>query len=259
MNKLRERIKNGEKLCGTLVSFTDPCLCELLAIVGFDYIWIDMEHTCISFKDALCHMNAAKSAGVPSIVRVPQDDLTYTKKVVDMGPDGIIFPMIRTAEEAKRIIETTLYPPLGTRGFGPLRALGYGAVDSMEYTSEKNLEMCRFMQIEHIDCIKELYEIVKIPYIDGFIFGPNDLSASVGEIGKVFDDNTMDLLKEAIGILRENGKYIGLAGGHSKDTLRRWSELDIDMLTAGSDWTMLFERATGVLGDMKNIFLNKGE
>lgn len=255
MNILKERIRKGEKLCGTLVSLTDPSLCELLAAVGFDYIWIDMEHTCISFTDALNHMNAAKSRGVASVVRVPQDDLTYTKKIVDMGPDGIIFPMVRTADEAKKLIEWTLYPPYGTRGFGPLRALGYGAVDANEYTEKKNLEMCRFIQIEHIDFVKNLREIVKIPHIDGFIFGPNDLSGSIGEIGRVFEDNTLKLLREAIEILRENGKYIGLAGGHSVQTLKNWSELDIDMMTAGSDWTMLYDRAVGALSDMKNIFL----
>ncbi len=253
MNKLKERITKGEKLCGTLVSLTDPSLCELLGYAGFDYIWIDMEHTCISCKDALCHLNAAKSVGTPAIVRVPQDDLTVTKKIVDMGPDGIIFPMIRSFEEAERIIGTTLYPPLGTRGFGPLRALGYGAVDSNEYTQKLNLEMCRFVQIEHFEFIDELEKIVEIPYIDGYIFGPNDLSGSIGEIGRVFDDNTIKLLEKAIKILRNHGKYIGLAGGHSISTLKKWSSLDIDMLTAGSDWTMLFDKARSVLGDMKSI------
>ena len=256
MNKLKERITKGEKLCGTLVSLTDPCLCELLGKVGYDYIWIDMEHTCISCKDALCHLNAAKSAGTSAIIRVPQDDLTVTKKIVDMGPDGIVFPMLRSFEETKRIIETTLYPPLGTRGFGPLRALGYGSIAADEYTSRTNLEMCRFVQIEHVDFINELEKIVTLPYIDGFIFGPNDLSGSIGEIGRVFDDNTMTLLRRAVKILRDNGKYIGLAGGHNPETLKKWTrELDIDMLTAGSDWTFLFDQGRRTLGDMRKIHL----
>ena len=257
MNILKQKILEGKKLCGTLVSLTDPALSEILANAGYDYIWIDMEHTAISFKDALCHMNAARAYGVPSIVRVPQDDLTFTKKVVDMGPEGIIFPMLRTAEQAKRLIDMTLFPPLGTRGFGPLRAIRYGADDSKKFTAEGSLDMCRFMQIEHIDCVENLREIVKIPYIDGFIFGPNDLSGSIGEIGRVFDKNTMDLLKKSIEILRENGKYIGLAGGFTRDTLEKWSELDLDMMTLGSDWTFLYDRAVSAMKDAREIFLNK--
>lgn len=105
-----------------------------------------------------------------------------------MGPEGVIFPMVRSAEELKALLDMTLYPPHGTRGFGPIRAIGYGAMDAKEYVKKKSFDLCRFVQIEHIDMIDELEEIVKIPYIDGFIFGPNDLSGSLGEFlleGKV--------------------------------------------------------------------------
>ena len=114
MNKLKERIKKGERLCGAIVSLTDPCLCEIFGNVGFDYIWIDMEHTYTSYKEVLCHLNAARSTGTPAIIRVPQNDLTATKKILEMDPDGIIFPMVRTAEEAKALIDMTLYPPRGS-------------------------------------------------------------------------------------------------------------------------------------------------
>jgi 2-keto-3-deoxy-L-rhamnonate aldolase RhmA len=85
MNELKERIKRGEKLSGAIVSLTDPCLCEIFGNVGFDYIWIDMEHTYTSYKEVLCHLNAARSTGTPAIVRVPHNDLTATKKVLEMA------------------------------------------------------------------------------------------------------------------------------------------------------------------------------
>ena len=160
MNILREKIKNGEKTCGTLVSLTDPALCEIMGVVGYDYIWIDMEHTYMSYKEVLCHLNAARSAGAASVVRLPQNDLTVTKKILEMGPEGIIFPMMRTPEEVREMIGATLYPPLGTRGFGPMRAIRYGETDCKKYTDEESLELCLFMQIEHIDCVENLEEIV---------------------------------------------------------------------------------------------------
>ena len=76
---------------------------------------------------------SGKSTGTPVIVRAPQDDLTATKKIIEMGVDGIIFPMVRTAEEANRVIASTLYPPYGDRGFGPMGAIDYG----MEYSYSK--------------------------------------------------------------------------------------------------------------------------
>ena len=148
MNSLRLKLNSGEKISGTLVSLTDPCLCEIMGNVGYDCVWIDMEHTYMSYKDVLCHLNAAKSAGISSVVRLPQNDLTATKKILEMAPDGVIFPMVTSAEELETVIEMTLYPPLGNRGFGPMRAIGYGALDAKEYVDSKRLELCRFVQKE---------------------------------------------------------------------------------------------------------------
>ena len=257
MNKLRERIEQGEKLCGTIVCLSDPCLCEIFGNVGYDYIWIDTEHTYLSYKDVLNHLNAARSAGTPAIVRVPQNDLTATKKIMEMGPEGIIFPMARTADEVRELIAMTLYPPLGTRGFGPMRAIGYGAEDVNEYVHQKSLETCRFIQIEHIDCVESLDEIAQIPYVDGFIFGPNDLSASIGEIGRVFDEHTTTLLRRAIEILQKHKKYVGLAGGYADETIAHWSDMGIDMITAGGDWNFLYEQGKRTLDALHRIHLQK--
>ena len=78
MNALRSKIENGQKILGTLVSLTDPCLCEIMGNIGYDCVWIDTEHTYMSLKDVLCHLNAARSANIPSVVCLPQNDLTAT-------------------------------------------------------------------------------------------------------------------------------------------------------------------------------------
>ena len=92
--------------------------------------------------------------------------------------------------------------------------------------------------------LENLEEIVKIPYIDGFIFGPNDLSGSLGELGNVFGDKTMEQIRRALKIVKENGKYVGLATGDLRpETLRFWSELGIDMMTVGADWNFVFDAA----------------
>ena len=243
MNVLRQKINNHEKVCGSLVSLTDPCLCEILGNAGFDFIWIDTEHTYMSYKEVLCHLNAARSTGVGAVVRVPQNDLTFTKKILEMDVDGIIFPMVKTAEEAKELIEMTLYPPLGTRGFGPMRAIRYGADDAAQYTEKKSLDICRFIQIEHIDCVENLEEIVKIPYIDGFIFGPNDLSLSEGGLGEKTKKQTEENMKKAIEILQKHGKYIGISVGHEKEVVKYWSQFSVDMFVAGADWTFVYSEA----------------
>lgn len=254
MNILREKLKNNEMILGTLVSLTDPCLCEIMGNIGYDCVWIDTEHTYMSHKEVLCHLNGARSANIPAVVRLPQNDLTATKKILEMGPDGIIFPMAKSYDEVKSLIEMTLYPPYGTRGFGPLRAIGYGAEDAKEYTEKKSFEMLRFVQIEHIGMIDDLEKIVNIPYIDGFILGPNDLSGSLNEFLNVFGDKTLTQIKRAVEIIKKHNKTIGLAGSMSEYDIKIWSELGLDMIFAGADWCFVYNQGKETLNTLKKYF-----
>jgi len=157
MNALKTKIKAGEKLIGTHVSLVDPSICEILGMMGFDYVWIDMEHTCIDFQTLNECLLAVRAVGGNAIVRIPQHDYTYLKKVLEMGPDGIVFPMIHSVEEAKADISHTLYPPYGERGFGPRSAISYGLSDVRKYIENESLDLCRFIQIEHVHAIEWLH------------------------------------------------------------------------------------------------------
>lgn len=251
MNALREKFKEKKKLSGTLVCLTGPCLCEMMGYIGYDCVWIDTEHTYMSYKEVLAHLNGAKAANIPAVIRLPQNDLTATKKILEMGPDGIIFPMAKSAEEINALIEMTLYPPHGTRGFGPMRAIRYGADDAKTYTAKDSLDLCRFVQIEHIDMIEDLDEILKNPYIDGFIFGPNDLSGSINDFLNVYGDATFSLIEKATEKVKKSGKIIGLAGGFRESDIAKWASLDLDILFSGGDWNFLFAQGKATLETMR--------
>ena len=257
MNRLREKVNHLEKSCGTIVCMSDPALCEILGNAGYDYIWIDMEHTHLSYRDVLTHISTCRAAGVSSLVRVPQNDLTATKKVLEMGPDGILFPMVRSAKEVKELIDMTLYPPHGTRGFGPMRAIGYGAESATEYTDCKSLELCRFVQIEHIDCVEHLEEIVNVPFLDGFIFGPNDLSGSLGMIGRVTDPAVTREVERAVEILKKHNKYFGFAVGYSQEIIRHWASFEPHTLTTGADWNFVYDLGVQNLNNLRRLHLKK--
>ena len=247
MNILRKQLENRAKIYGTLVSLTDPAICEIIGRAGFDSVWIDMEHTYMSYKDVLCHLNASASANISSLVRLPQNDPTATKKILEMGPDAILFPMVKSASEAKELIESTLYPPNGIRGFGPMRAIGYGAIDAKRYAECESLELCRFIQIESKELLAELDELVKIPYLDGCIFGPNDLSGSLGSFLDVNGEATVGAIRNAIEILHKNGLVAGLAGGADEKSIKLWCSLGIDMIYAGADWCFIYSMGNDVL------------
>ena len=104
--------------------------------------------------------------------------------------------------------------------------------------------MCKFIQIEHIDCVNNLAEIIKNDNVDGYIFGPNDLSGSINLLGRPFDKKVTEIMKDAISELRCNGKYIGIAsGGYKKEVLEHWSSFDIDILVVGADFDFIRDLA----------------
>ncbi len=240
MNNLKEKIKNRSKTIGTHINLRDVAVARIAGLAGYDFIWIDLEHSYLSLDDLFAHVLAIRSTGTPVIVRVPQDDLTYTKKVIEMGVDGIIFPMIRSAEQANKLIAATLYPPYGNRGFGPMGAVDFGFNDAREYTHDTVDHLCRFIQIEHVDAVNDLEEIIKNEYIDGYIFGPNDLSGSINEICDVFEKGTTELIKKTVSVLKKADKYIGLSTGDtSEKVFEYWRTMGIDMLSAASDFGIL--------------------
>ena len=201
-----------------------------------------MEHTYLSFENLQNLIIAAKAGGSQVIVRAPQDDLAFTKKILEMGVDGIIFPMVRSADEANRLISYTLYPPYGVRGFGPMNAIDFGFKDSGDYIATNHKTMCRFIQIEHIDAVNNLDEIIKNEYIDGYIVGACDLSGSMGVLGDIFSDEVTKTIKLVIDKLHKAGKYVGISTfDTSEQILRHWHSLGFDMISAGADFAYVRE------------------
>ena len=255
---LKERIKNKEKLIGMYVQLSDISIARIAALAGYDFVWVDTEHSYMSYETLLGHIMAIKAEGVPVIVRAPQNDLTATKKIVEMGVDGIIFPMIRSAKEANEAVSNVLYPPYGKRGFGPMNAINYGFSDVTDYVKNSVNNLSVFIQIEHKDAIDDLDEIVKNPYIDGYIFGPNDLSGSYGMLGDVFCEKITDIIKTTVEKLHKADKYVGIAsGGYSTEVIKHWSSFGVEMLSAGADFDFLRDGARNNRINLEKIHKNK--
>jgi 2-dehydro-3-deoxyglucarate aldolase/4-hydroxy-2-oxoheptanedioate aldolase len=254
VNVLKQKLQQRVSLAGTHVTMNDPCISELIGHLGFDFIWIDTEHTATDLQTLQMHLIAAKAAGVRSVVRVPHLDPSVTKRVLEMGPDGIVFPMVNTPEEADYLMKLCLFPPLGERGFGPLRALRYGLDDVNDYVNVASRELCRFIQIESETAVRNLPKLVQNPHIDGFIFGPNDLSGSIGELGNVYGERTSRLIDEGIAILQAAGKPFGVSTSSTdRDVLQYWSDKGMGIISAGVDHAHILQGARNVLQSLRDI------
>lgn len=180
---LKQKLKNNELTIGSWVTIGHPSVVEIMASAGFDWLVIDMEHTSIDLTMAQMLITTIQAKGMKALVRVSKNEEVIIKKVLDMGADGLVVPMVKNKAEALEAIDYAKYPPIGKRGVGLYRAQNYG-LSFNEYKKWVNDELVIIAQIEHIEAVKNIEEIIKTDGIDGIIIGPYDLSGSMGYPGE---------------------------------------------------------------------------
>ena len=251
---IKEKIASGMPLCGCHVHLSDIAVSEIMANIGYDMLWVDMEHTTLSCEQVHAHLLAARAAGTPVMVRVPVSDLTHTKRVLEMGPDAIVFPMVKDAEHAQELLSWTLYPPYGKRGCGPKGAVKYGLESEPYYYGEGHLKLCRFVQIEQKSAALDAERIAALPYLDGCILGMHDLSGSIGKLGDVFCEENIALAKQAIDAFKRRGKTVGVSTcATDPETLTRYRDMGVNLIFTGADFEYIRDGAMKTLGTVRNV------
>lgn len=230
-NRLFENLGKRVSL-GCIVTMSDLTVSELAGDCGMDFVWIDAEHAPHTIQDVQRHLIALRGTGCAGLVRVRADDPMLIKPYLDLAPDGIIVPMVNTPEQAEAAVAACRYPPLGMRGCGVRRAVRYGAEDFTEYVECSKKWPMVICQIEHVDAVKNLDRILKVPGIDSFCIGPCDLSGSMGILNQVDDPELNKVIDEIAMKVKRAGKPLGTAAGG----FPRWKERGVDWFAGVSDW-----------------------
>ena len=177
-----ERLASTKPLIGSLVSTSSTEAAEALSLCGFEWLFIDLEHSVVDMAAAqrIIQSVSPKTYGV---IRLPDNCPEHFKKALDTGCDGVVVPMIKSVSDAERAIGLAKYFPLGNRSVGLARAQGYG-LNFSDYLANANQAVALILQIEHIDAVERVTEILACPGVDAILIGPYDLSASMGLIGQ---------------------------------------------------------------------------
>ena len=254
MEKIKEKIKQNQPVIGTHISLSDTSITEMLGDMGNEFVWIDWEHSALDRQQIQAHLIAARASGMAAFVRIPWNDPVLAKPILEMGSDGIVFPMIRTAEEAKNAVAACTYPPKGIRGFGPRRANDYGMINNEDYLGQVESNFWRIMQIEHIEAVKNLDEILAVDGVDTIVVGPNDLSGSVGLLGQLRHPEILKLLDEIAEKCHKANKPFGTSIGYNRQTVEDWKRRGTSWIACGSDTGYIFEAGLNTLKSVKEIF-----
>ncbi|MFP4106522.1 MAG: HpcH/HpaI aldolase family protein, partial [Phycisphaerae bacterium] len=191
VRNVRKALRSGEVVVGSWINTASPIVAELLAGLGFDFLCVDAEHSAVNEPQAQMLFQAMR-AGNPdcaALVRLPGHDYQTIKRYMDAGADGVVAPLINTAEQAREVVSAVKYPPEGMRGVGFCRDNLYGANFDQAVGSANDRTLAA-VQIEHIEGVENIHEILDVPGVDAVFIGPYDLSASMG-IVKQFDHPDM--------------------------------------------------------------------
>ena len=248
--KFRERIRSGQVLLGTCVTFGDIAVTDALCDDA-DFLWIDMEHSALTLADVQAHIIATKGTDTAALVRVPWNDPVLIKPILDMDAAGVIVPMVRNAEEARRAVAACRYPLAGVRGWAPRRPSRYMRTVGPDACAEMDRTVLCIVQIEHIEAVNNLDEILAVPGLDGIAVGPADLAASMGHVGEPGHPAVVAEVKRIFNRARETDVFAGTSVGHDTGFVAQLIEWGAQWVAMGADFTFLVETMNRLSHDVR--------
>lgn len=243
-NAFLEKIHAGEAAIGTLLTIDSLEVAEILSIVGFDWLFLDMEHGNLSIPSVqqICQVVGDKC---PVLVRIPENNGIWIKKVLDIGVAGIIIPHVNSKSEVMNIIKHAKYPPIGRRSVGVGRAHEYGMKFS-EYVAQANDHTAIIIQIEDIAGVQNINEIFTVKGIDGVLIGPYDLSGSMNRLGEVTSPEVQAEINKIKSTCKDNNIPFGIFV-MSANAVQTELASGCSFVAVGTDSAMLWGRARQVL------------
>jgi 2-keto-3-deoxy-L-rhamnonate aldolase RhmA len=242
------RLRQKDYLLGTMLTVPAPEVAEMIAKCGFDWLFLDGEHAPLSILEWQRLMQAV-GGRCANILRVPSLSERDIKKALDIGADGIIVPMVNDAEQARKAVAWSKYPPRGRRGVGLARAQGYG-LDFAEYMASANENTALIIQAEHIDAVDNIEAIVQVEGIDAVFIGPYDLSASMGKMGEVDDPEVVAAIDRVTRACQQNNIALGYFGVDA-DSVRPYIDKGYNLICAGVDTGFVTAGASGIIESLK--------
>ena len=237
-------IESKKALIGPFVRITKPEVVEMLAMAGFDFGVLDLEHGgAANMNDVYPLLLAAENKGLKLMARIPGVNEMYIKWLLDLGIAGLQIPHIKTKEDAMKAVEYAKFKPVGERGLCRfVRAAEFSRISKEEYITKANDRSIIILQIEGTEGAKNIEEIASVPGVDIIFVGPYDLSQSMGLTGQIWHPDVAKEITRIITICKKKG----IATGVFTDTpegVKHWSELGVKYINYRIDTEMFFDFA----------------
>ena len=208
-NMIKRRLLDGSNIVPMWSQSGSATIVEAAVYAGWEFIMIDNEHGFAGLETTVHMIRAVESAGGDVALRVPWNDPVYLKRILDIGVQTLMIPMIANGEQAEAAVAASTYPTRGWRGnaHAVVRASGYGA--DPDYGKKANAELLLIAQIEQREALDNIEEIAAVDGIDMLFIGPNDLAGSMGNFEDLANPEVHRAVEEAEKRILASGKLLG--------------------------------------------------
>jgi 4-hydroxy-2-oxoheptanedioate aldolase len=246
-NTVKEKLARNEVVASMTVRLVRGIeIAQIAKTAGFDMLYVDMEHSSLSFETTGQICLAALSAGIAAMVRVASNTPENISRALDGGALGIIAPHVGSAEEARAIVKAAKFPPLGERGAaGALPQLQYHSLPAAQANAAINAATMVIVQFESAEAVDKADEIAAVEGVDMVLIGVNDMLASLGLAGEYEHPKVRDAYARTITACRKHGKHVGVGGLSARPKLAaEFIAMGARMVSTGTDIQFLLAAAT---------------
>jgi 4-hydroxy-2-oxoheptanedioate aldolase len=250
INRLKRALREGRPQIGLWSSLSSHITVEVIAGSGFDWLLLDTEHSPNELTMVHSQLQAMEGGTATAVVRPVWNDAVVFKRLLDVGVQSFLVPWIQNADEARRAVAATRYPPEGIRGVAvAIRANRYGRVK--DYVKRVHDELFVMAQIETRVALGNLEAIAAVDGVDGLFIGPSDLAADMGHLGNNTHPDVRAAIADAVGRIRASGKIAGILTPVEADA-RHWLELGCLFVAVGSDVGILARQSEALAAKFKS-------
>jgi 4-hydroxy-2-oxoheptanedioate aldolase len=249
-NEFKRALAAGRPQIGLWSSLCSNVVAEVIGGCGFDWILVDTEHSPNELPGVLTQLQALAVGTATPIVRPAWNDPVLIKRYLDVGATGLLIPFVQNAEEAKKAVAATRYPPQGIRGVATsTRAGRFGR--TKEYLRKANDEICVLVQVETRAALDNLESIAAVDGVDGVFIGPSDLAAALGHLGNPGHAEVQAAISDAVKRLKAKGKAAGILTSVEADAKRYLAE-GYTFVAVGTDIGLLARTGEALAAKFKS-------
>jgi 4-hydroxy-2-oxoheptanedioate aldolase len=253
-NVFKQALRDGRRQIGLWSGLGSGIAAEIVAQAGFDWIVLDTEHAPNEVPGLLAQLQAMATGTAEPVVRCAWNDPVLIKRILDVGVRSLLVPFVQSADEARRAVAATRYPPEGLRGVAvATRATGWGR-RLAEYQHGANREMCVIVQIETRTALAAIEAIAAVDGVDALFIGPSDLAADLGHLGNPGHPEAQAAFADALTRIRAAGKSAGILTADPA-AARRYLDLGYAFVAVGSDTGVLAQGTSRLAAQFKGGLL----